>query len=127
MEEIRMRARAKINLTLDVTGKREDGYHLLRMVMQNVALYDDVMIRRRQEAGIVLTSNLPWLPCDERNLAWRAARLMQEEFGLTEEEMKELLSPSLYIGRCSEQVEAFLEKVRPLIEDISTQSAEIQI
>ena len=84
MEEIRMRARAKINLTLDVTGKREDGYHLLQMVMQNVALYDDITIRRRQEVGIVLTSNLPWLPCDERNLAWRAACLMQEEFGLTE-------------------------------------------
>lgn len=51
----------------------------------------------------------------------------EKEFGLTEEEMKDLLTPSLYIGRCSEQVEAFLEKVRPLIEDISTQSAEIQI
>ena len=88
MEEIRMRARAKINLTLDVTGKREDGYHLLRMVMQNVALYDDITIRRRQEAGIVLTSNLPWLPCDERNLAWRAACLMQEEFGLSDEQTR---------------------------------------
>lgn len=61
----------------------------------------------------------------ECDLLLRLAK--EKEFGLTEEEMKELLSPSLYIGRCSEQVEAFLEKVRPLIEDISTQSAEIQI
>lgn len=51
----------------------------------------------------------------------------EKEFGLTEEEMKDLLTPSLYIGRCSEQVEAFLEKVRPLIKDISIQSAEIKI
>ncbi len=61
----------------------------------------------------------------ECDLLLRLAK--EKEFGLTEEEMKELLTPSLYIGRCSEQVEAFLEKVRPLIEDISTQSAEIQI
>ena len=61
----------------------------------------------------------------ECDLLLRLAK--EKEFGLTEEEMKELLAPSLYIGRCSEQVEAFLEKVRPLIEDISTQSAEIQI
>lgn len=61
----------------------------------------------------------------ECDLLLRLAK--EKEFGLTEEEMKDLLTPSLYIGRCSEQVEAFLEKVRPLIEDISTQSAEIQI
>ena len=61
----------------------------------------------------------------ECDLLLRLAK--EKEFGLTEEEMKELLSPSLYIGRCSEQVEAFLEKVRPLIKDISIQSAEIKI
>lgn len=61
----------------------------------------------------------------ECDLLLRLAK--EKEFGLTEEEMKELLSPSLYIGRCSEQVDAFLEKVRPLIKDISIQSAEIKI
>lgn len=51
----------------------------------------------------------------------------EEKFGLTEEEMTKLLSPSLYIGRCPEQVEALLDKVRPLISGISRETAEINL
>lgn len=51
----------------------------------------------------------------------------KKEFGLTEEEMQELLTPSLYIGRCEQQVEAFLAKVKPLIDDVCTDSAEINL
>lgn len=56
------------------------------------------------------------------------ARLANEkEFGLTEAEMKELLNPSLYIGRCPQQVEAFVNKVRPLLKDVAKESAEINL
>ena len=55
-------------------------------------------------------------------------RLSQEkEFGLTEDEMKELLTPSLYIGRCPQQVEALIEKIKPLISDVSGETAEINL
>lgn len=82
MEEIRLRARAKINLTLDVTGKRQDGYHELRTIMQTVGLYDGVYMKRIAKQRIKVKTNLFWLPADERNLAWKAANLMRERFGI---------------------------------------------
>ena len=78
-------ARAKINLTLDVTGRRADGYHTVRMVMQSVALHDTVTVAVTREAdtprGIVLTCSRPDLPVDETNLAHRAAALFYRETG----------------------------------------------
>ena len=80
-----VQARAKINLTLDVTGRREDGYHTVKMVMQSVALHDMVKVTvthgERKPRGIILTCNLPYLPVDERNLAYRAADLFYRETG----------------------------------------------
>ncbi|MDY5957820.1 MAG: hypothetical protein SPJ24_00030 [Agathobaculum butyriciproducens] len=74
-----VRARAKINLTLDVTGRREDGYHTVEMVMQSIALHDTVRVTtihgEKKPRGIVLSCSLPFLPTDERNLAYRAAEL----------------------------------------------------
>ncbi len=84
MKEIRLRARAKINLTLDVTEKRADGYHLLRTIMQTVALYDGIYMKKLEKPVIQVKANLPWLPTDERNLAWRAASLMRERFGIAQ-------------------------------------------
>ena len=81
VREIRLKARAKINLTLDVTGKREDGYHLLETIMQTVALYDGIYMKKLEKPVIKLKTNLPWLPTDARNLAWKAANLMRETFG----------------------------------------------
>ena len=84
MREIRLKARAKINLTLDVTGKREDGYHLLETIMQTVALYDGIYMKKLEKPVIKLKTNLPWPPTDARNLAWKAANLMRETFGIKE-------------------------------------------
>lgn len=78
-----MKARAKINLTLDVTGKRPDGYHDLRMIMQTVALYDGVYLKRIGKETIKLKTNLEWLPVDERNLAYRAAKLIMEKHNIS--------------------------------------------
>ncbi len=79
---VTVEANAKINLTLDILGKRPDGYHEVAMVMQTVGLHDTVTLEKRPQ-GISLTINVPWLKADEKNLAWRAAALVQEKFGLT--------------------------------------------
>lgn len=72
-------APAKINLTLNIEGRREDGYHLLSSVFQSVSLSDRVDIEEIDESGIVLTLSDPLLPCDRRNTAYRAAELFFEK------------------------------------------------
>ena len=84
MREIKLKARAKINLGLDVIRKREDGYHEVRMIMQMINLYDRITLRRSTEPGIRVTTNLPYLPVNEDNLVYRAAKLLMEEFKVTE-------------------------------------------
>ena len=59
---MRLKAMAKINLGLDVLGKREDGYHEVRMIMQTIRMYDILDIRKTKRPGIVLTTNLPFIP-----------------------------------------------------------------
>lgn len=68
-------AYAKINLTLDVLGKRDDGYHDLKTVMQTISLRDDVEIDLGTGKPWKLICDKEGIPCDERNLAWKAARL----------------------------------------------------
>ncbi len=82
MQELALKALAKINLALDVLGKRENGYHDVRMVMQTIYLYDDVKLKKTGEAGIDLKTNLPFLPVNENNIAYKAAKLLMEEFSL---------------------------------------------
>ena len=86
---MRLRAMAKINLGLDVLRKREDGYHEVRMIMQTIQMYDLLDIRKKEEPGISLSTNLPYVPSDERNLVYKAAKLLMDEFdiGLSEEEL----------------------------------------
>lgn len=67
-------ANAKLNLSLDVTGKLPGGYHSLRMVMESVALCDEAEVILRTDGEVTLRCSLPWLPCDGRNLAVIAAR-----------------------------------------------------
>ena len=83
MQELALKALAKINLALDVLGKRENGYHDVRMVMQTIYLYDDVKLRKTAEEGISLKTNLSFLPVNENNIAYKAAKLLMEEFDLS--------------------------------------------
>lgn len=76
-------ARAKVNLTLDILGKRADGYHEVEMVMQSLDLSDSLTFRR-QETGITLLGNVPGLPEDARNLVYQAADLLKRRFGVRE-------------------------------------------
>lgn len=75
MTEIREKAFAKLNLSLDVTGKREDGYHEVCMVMQSVTLYDDVTIRLTDDGMFSAKTNRGFIPGDDRNEAVKAAKV----------------------------------------------------
>lgn len=76
-----LKSYAKINLTLDVTGKRDNGYHDVKMIMQTVNLFDLIIVDRRKQ-GISLKSNLPYIPTDEKNIAYKAALLFFEKSGI---------------------------------------------
>lgn len=80
MEEIRLKAMAKINLGLDVVRKREDGYHEVRMIMQTINLYDKITLSVQEEKGIQVKTNLSYLPSNEDNLVYKAAKLLMDEF-----------------------------------------------
>ncbi|MBR3245080.1 MAG: 4-(cytidine 5'-diphospho)-2-C-methyl-D-erythritol kinase [Parasporobacterium sp.] len=83
MEQIHLKAFGKINIGLDVTGRRDDGYHLVRMIMQTVDLYDEVSLKK-QDAGISVKTNKPFIPNDERNLAYKAARVLMDAYNIRE-------------------------------------------
>lgn len=82
MEKITLKAPAKLNLTLDVTGRRGDGYHNLEMIMQTVALHNVITVQKKAESGIFISCTNPDVPCDERNLCHKAALRFFEECGL---------------------------------------------
>ena len=84
IKHLGLKAYGKINLGLDVVRRREDGYHEVRMIMQTVGLYDRIDLFRREKPGIGIETNLYYLPNNENNLAVRAARLLMDEFGITE-------------------------------------------
>ena len=81
MDTVTELSRAKLNLSLDVLARREDGYHDLRMVMGSVAYADEVTVSLRSDGQITCRSNLPWLPTDRRNLAVRAAEAFFDAIG----------------------------------------------
>lgn len=77
-----LKAYGKINLGLDVVRKREDGYHEVRMIMQTVGVYDKIDLFYSDEPGIRVETNLYYLPSNENNLAFKAAKLLMDEFGV---------------------------------------------
>lgn len=84
MDEISLKALAKINLGLDVVRRREDGYHEVRMVMQTINLYDRLDIVKKKEPGISIKTNISFLPVNENNLIYKAGKLLMDEFGIAE-------------------------------------------
>lgn len=81
MNYLEIPAHAKINISLDVLRKREDGYHELRMLMQTLELHDTVYMESAGE-GISLECGSKWVPDDCTNTAWKAADLMKRSFGI---------------------------------------------
>lgn len=82
MKEIAVKALAKINLGLDVVRKREDGYHEVKMVMQTIHLFDRLEMKKTQADEITITTNLTFLPTNENNLVYKAAKLLKDEFSI---------------------------------------------
>ena len=80
MDTIQMKAFAKVNLGLDVIRRREDGYHEVKMIMQTLRLFDRVTLEKCDQDGITLETNLPFLPVNEQNIAYRAAKMLMDEF-----------------------------------------------
>ena len=74
MDTLTLSAPAKINYLLDVIGKRPDGYHDLRMIMQRVNLCDDITLTLTNTPGIKVTCNSKGAPDGPENIAWKAAR-----------------------------------------------------
>lgn len=80
---VELKARAKINLSLDVTGKRQDGYHEVEMIMQTVELHDTVCLEI-SGSGITIESKCPWIPEGEGNIAYKAAELFRNKYGVND-------------------------------------------
>ncbi|MDD3024712.1 MAG: 4-(cytidine 5'-diphospho)-2-C-methyl-D-erythritol kinase [Syntrophomonadaceae bacterium] len=94
--KIEVTAPAKINLTLDIKGKRADGYHELETVMQQIDLLDRITIELTSEGSISVDSNSSFIPHDKENLACQAAALFLDKYG------------------CEEGVRIFIEKSIPI-------------
>lgn len=77
---MRVKAPAKVNLSLEVLGRRPDGYHEIRTVMQAISLFDEMEFSPAEEGRIVLTCAHPGLPVDERNLVARAAEILRRRY-----------------------------------------------
>ena len=82
MNSIELKSRAKINLSIDVLGKREDGYHLVEMIMQTIDLYDIIKIKELKCNEIIIKSNSSDIPLDENNIVYKAAKLIKETFNI---------------------------------------------
>lgn len=98
MAILKTSALAKINISLDITGKRSDGYHELRMIMQSVSLCDDVIVETGTGKEIELRSNLRYLPNDRRNIAYAAAVLFFEDSGITNNGIKITLNKRIPVS-----------------------------
>ncbi|MCH5200239.1 MAG: 4-(cytidine 5'-diphospho)-2-C-methyl-D-erythritol kinase [Oscillospiraceae bacterium] len=83
--EICVPAYAKVNLFLDITGRLDNGYHTLNTVMQQVGLCDNVTVRVKDGKGISLSCDVDGIPCDERNIAFKAAETFLNKVGLEAE------------------------------------------
>ena len=82
MDTIRLKALAKINIGLDVLRRREDGYHDVKMIMQTVGIYDQICLNREKTPGIRVKTNLFYLPDNENNVVYKAAKLLMDEFSI---------------------------------------------
>lgn len=82
MNSIELKSRAKINLSIDVLGKRQDGYHLVEMIMQTIDLFDIIKIFSLDEDTIIINSNSEDIPVDSSNIMYKAASLIKQEFNI---------------------------------------------
>lgn len=83
MNKFAIKSYAKINLGLDVTGVLDNGYHTVKMIMQNITLYDSLYFEKRNTPKVILRSNIPYLPVNEKNLVYSAIMLFRREMHIS--------------------------------------------
>jgi 4-diphosphocytidyl-2-C-methyl-D-erythritol kinase len=86
---------AKLNLYLEIIGKEPDGYHQIESIMQTISLSDKVEVEPSDIPGIFVSSNISSLPVDERNLAYKAAKLFMEKFGWVSKGVRIILEKNI--------------------------------
>ena len=84
MDNISLKAYAKVNLSLDILARRDDGYHELCMIMQSVGVYDKVNLTKLRHKDIEISSNIKGLFIPENNIVYKAAKLLYERFDIKE-------------------------------------------
>ena len=82
--KVTRKAYAKINLGLDVTGRRADGYHMVRMIMQTVDLYDVLSFAKREDGQIRIATQSQGIPTDQHNLIWKVCALLMDQYKITD-------------------------------------------
>ena len=82
MGSIELKSRAKINLSIDVLGKREDGYHLVEMIMQTIDLYDIINIKEINQDKININSNSLDIPLNQDNIVYKSAKMLKDKFNI---------------------------------------------
>ena len=110
---------AKINLGLDVTRKREDGYHEVRMIMQSINMYDQIRLSPLEEPQIRVKTNVSFLPVNEDNLVYKAAKLLMDEFQVTsgvEIDLRKFIPTAAGMGGGSSDAAAVLVGVNRMFQ-----------
>ncbi len=79
--QLTVRTAAKVNLTLDVMGRRKDGFHNIRSVMQSIGLFDHITLTETSSENVTISCNVPEVPCNQRNIASRCAYLFFNTLG----------------------------------------------
>ena len=120
MDKVNERAYGKINLSLDVLGRRANGYHDVSMVMQTVDLYDVITLRKLSDRdGIILTTDVDNIPLDEGNIVYKAIKLIKEEYGIdigVSADIKKRLPVAAGMGGGSADAAAALRGMNTLFE-----------
>ncbi len=81
MNKLKLKAYAKINLSLDVLNKRDDGYHNVEMIMQQIGLYDEIYLKKIDK-GIIIDTDCEYLPIDKSNIVYKAAKIIIDKYKL---------------------------------------------
>ena len=120
MEELNIKSEAKINLSLDILGKLENGYHEISTIMHTVELSDNIFIKKVYKKDYLkLITNIGWLPVDEKNLIFKAAKYVKEKFAIEEGiflNLTKVIPVSAGLGGGSANCAATLKGIKKLFD-----------
>lgn len=118
MDIIKMKAYAKVNLSLDITGKRSNGYHEVEMIMQQITLYDEVTISKK-EKGITISTDCVFVPSNHKNIAYKIAEDVMNRYKITSGihiDIKKIIPVAAGLAGGSADAAAVIEGLNDLFE-----------